>query len=731
MEAGSVELDLVLTGVKKAQSELNALSRQVTEAAAKANNVTARPKIEYNNAAAQQFKRDIEQSKTLLGKLQVEARKAGEVGGKAFEQIAAASNRAVKSIQGAVFSIKGGFAAIGAGLVLKGAVADVLELERAQASLNMTLGQQGAAAFGFAKRAALEYGLSVTDTVTNFAKFTAAASQANIAMEDQQELFEQLAKASIAFGLTQAQSNRVLVAVQQIAAKGVVSMEELRQQLGEQMPIATAALAKGLGLTIPEMIKLISKGEVLAKDALPALAEGLDSFTQNLEKTTTVQLQKAINSFKELEQQLVVGLLPALGQAAEFTSAIFEGLSLAVDSTNIKGGGFFNKLLSLLPGIEDESLQAAKGLREIKKALDDIGIGVSMEELFAAQNLAMDITGQGANADATQKLLFDILIEYTKEQAKSNALAAEAEEIEKKRAEALRRQAELIKKQADDLVRQLKVENQIQAIRDKTGQKQVSQLVGSDAGNAFGAVAELNAAIAAEKLAQAELRAILADTSAKPGAVNNARDAMTVQAEKVKSLFTEASLTVQKAFENAEKSAKNASQQLMQAAVKYGSILADSDKGLSQFQGGIFKQQREKMGRDTILKEALKSRRTGIQEVKETQGIQAAEAFAQRNSVAKLQRAPTEFLQKFIIAVNTEVQARDRLKESNKKLAQAQNNLAGVTKIAADNGIAISNSQETLATSITDLASKDWSVIVNVQSGTASGDVAEIKNALS
>ena len=94
-------------------------------------------------------------------------------------------------------------------------------------------------------------------------------------------------------------------------------------------------------------------------------------------------------------------------------------------------------------------------------------------------------------------------------------------------------------------------------------------------------------------------------------------------------------------------------------------------------------------------------------------------------------KAPTEFLQKFIGSVNTEIQARDRLKESNKKLAQAQNNLAGVTKIAADNGIAISNSQETLATSITDLASKDWSVIVNVQSGTASGDVAEIKNSLS
>ena len=731
MEAGSVELDLVLTGVKKAQSELNALSRQVTEAAAKANNVTARPKIEYNSAATQQFRRDIEQSKTLLGKLQVEARKAGEVGGKAFEQIAAASNRAVKSIQGAVFSIKGGFAAIGAGLVLKGAVADVLELERAQASLNMTLGQQGAAAFGFAKRAALEYGLSVTDTVTNFAKFTAAASQANIAMEDQQELFNQLARASVAFGLSQAQSNRVLVAVQQIAAKGVVSMEELRQQLGEQMPIATAALAKGLGLTIPEMIKLISKGEVLAKDALPALAEGLDDFTKNLEKTTTVQLQQAINAFKELEQQLVVGLLPALGQAAEFTSAIFEGLSLAVDSTNIKGGGFFNKLLSLLPGIEDKSLQAAKGLRQIKKALDDIGIGVSMEELFAAQNLAMDITGQDSDAKATQDLLIDILIEFTKEQAKSNALAAEAKEIEKAREEALKRQAELIKKQADDLVRQLKVENQIQAIRDKTGQKQVSQLVGSDAGSAFGAVAELNAAIAAEKLAQAELRAILADTSAKPGAANNARDAMTVQAEKVKSLFTEASLTVQKAFENAEKSAKNAAQQLTQAAVKYGSILADSDKGISQFQRGIFKTQREQMGKNSLQSKALEFRSKGAKEIQETQGTRAAQDFLRQNSVAKIMRAPTEFLQKFIGSINTEIQARDRLKESNKKLAQAQNNLAGVTKIAADNGIAISNSQETLATSITDLASKDWSVIVNVQSGTASGDVAEIKNALS
>jgi tape measure domain-containing protein len=58
------------------------------------------------------------------------------------------------------------------------------------------------------------------------------------------------------------------VAIQQMMGKGVVSMEELRQQLGEAVPTAMRDMATGMGLSMNELTKLVSKGTVQAEDAL-------------------------------------------------------------------------------------------------------------------------------------------------------------------------------------------------------------------------------------------------------------------------------------------------------------------------------------------------------------------------------------------------------------------------------------------------------------------------------
>ncbi|WP_222104609.1 tape measure protein [Cupriavidus campinensis] len=61
---------------------------------------------------------------------------------------------------------------------------------------------------------------------------------------------------------------RASIAIQQMAGKGVVSMEELRQQLGEAVPTAIQAMARGMGMTMQELTGHIAKGEVTAKAAL-------------------------------------------------------------------------------------------------------------------------------------------------------------------------------------------------------------------------------------------------------------------------------------------------------------------------------------------------------------------------------------------------------------------------------------------------------------------------------
>ena len=70
------------------------------------------------------------------------------------------------------------------------------------------------------------------------------------------------------FGGTDEQLRRAAVAIQQMAGKGVISMEELRQQLGEAVPNAMELMARGMGLSMAELTDKVSKGTVEARSAL-------------------------------------------------------------------------------------------------------------------------------------------------------------------------------------------------------------------------------------------------------------------------------------------------------------------------------------------------------------------------------------------------------------------------------------------------------------------------------
>ncbi len=65
--------------------------------------------------------------------------------------------------------------------------------------------------------------------------------------------------------------HRATVAIQQMAGKGVISMEELRQQLGEAVPNAMNLLARATKMSMAELVKVISTGRLEAKSALAKL----------------------------------------------------------------------------------------------------------------------------------------------------------------------------------------------------------------------------------------------------------------------------------------------------------------------------------------------------------------------------------------------------------------------------------------------------------------------------
>jgi tape measure domain-containing protein len=77
---------------------------------------------------------------------------------------------------------------------------------------------------------------------------------------------------------------RAAIAIQQMSGKGVISMEELRQQLGEAVPTAMQSMADAAGVTMAKLVKEISTGTVSAKK-LRLLFIGLDAQNRGAAKS--------------------------------------------------------------------------------------------------------------------------------------------------------------------------------------------------------------------------------------------------------------------------------------------------------------------------------------------------------------------------------------------------------------------------------------------------------------
>ena len=66
-----------------------------------------------------------------------------------------------------------------------------------------------------------------------------------------------------------------MMALGQMVSKGNVSMEELRQQLGERLPGAYSIAARAMGVTEQQLGKLLETGQVVSADLLPKFAAQL------------------------------------------------------------------------------------------------------------------------------------------------------------------------------------------------------------------------------------------------------------------------------------------------------------------------------------------------------------------------------------------------------------------------------------------------------------------------
>lgn len=238
--------------------------------------------------------------------------------------------------------------------------------EKFNLALSSIYGSSSTAAkqLDFLKASAQNAGVKIADMEQPFIRFSAATKSANIPLSQSNELFAAVTRAGGTLGLSADKVGAALDALGQMASKGVVSMEELRQQLGDALPGALSRAAQGLGLTDAELIKLVSSGKLMASDFFPALTRGLSDL-QAKNDTMSASVANLSNTLNTL--------LTAVGDTGVWT-AMKAGLDVATFALKVAGAAVvaFTEAVFVLPRMAADAVSALFGGGGLSGALDAV-----------------------------------------------------------------------------------------------------------------------------------------------------------------------------------------------------------------------------------------------------------------------------------------------------------------------------------------------------------------------
>lgn len=125
----------------------------------------------------------------------------------------------------------------------------------------------------FVREEADRLGLRFKVAADGFAGFSASALRAGIPMQQTKQIFSDISTAAVSMNLSNEKTQAVFKALEQMAGKGTVSIEELRQQLGDHLPGAFEIAAASMGKSTSEFAKMVEEGKVYSDEFLPKFAE--------------------------------------------------------------------------------------------------------------------------------------------------------------------------------------------------------------------------------------------------------------------------------------------------------------------------------------------------------------------------------------------------------------------------------------------------------------------------
>lgn len=230
-----------------------------------------------------------------------------------------------------------------------------------------------------------------------------------------------LVDAVAAFGGGSEEMKRATIGFQQVIGKAILTMEELRQQIGEAIPNAMAIMAAEAGESIAEFLTRVQRGMVSADEAIRLFTNGARKAFGGFADLLTNTLPGSIEAFNKT---LNVGIANLFSQRTrgniQFTAVIQEA-TLGVESFLDAMGQnevdvvvhAFRGLLTVIQNIVNAFLFVIIVVEELDNSLESFATKHS--KLFSALSLSLQsISGGvqfkfGDTADAIAKTKKELL----------------------------------------------------------------------------------------------------------------------------------------------------------------------------------------------------------------------------------------------------------------------------------------------------------------------------------
>lgn len=254
----------------------------------------------------------------------------------------------------------------------------------------------------FINRMSTVYGMDKAKTGVDYMKF-AGATKNTMGEDQRQQLFEALNIKGTSFGLTGEQFSFAAKALEQMSSKGKVTMEELRQQLGDHIPGAIQdfydAWKKSEGkatASMQDFEKAIKNGDVKLEKISGALSEiwgqakNTQAFAQAM-NTPERAMQRMKNSLFDLQVAFMgqVDATDGVTTLSEHLIEIFNRLSVIFDASGEGATSFGSKVGEVLNKLSVDvwyfSVKIGNAITAIKTKMDEWGITVQDVIKWAAE----------------------------------------------------------------------------------------------------------------------------------------------------------------------------------------------------------------------------------------------------------------------------------------------------------------------------------------------------------